>query len=671
MPTQKPYEIEKIVQENLRCVLAGSQKALPMPHQHQPAGKKQGAVSVLDRAEYSQRKLLHLKEKGSRYEQRFNRPTDETVNKIWDRIKSHLPKDIESSKTGISMPIRKDAGEEERNDLIKAAKQAFVITLDTFVLAGDNNKHVTYNEVFDSLCRAYSDHYHDDKFLAKSARDMSGASSYQCRRDMLVNGVDVNKLWKFVRGWSKNDCDLHHNPLFTWVKETVWDRGKFKSRTTVELRPPEHSEDPKKGTPTHTEILEDFKELLIADSQYPRNQQKHVEIWFADHDTETKFRTPTKFEVCYDLPYNEVLLGDRSKRLLEIQWDTRLLFDVSAFKDDYSSASDRMSECRAKLIRQYDFDPNPHPSDDRTKGLSPKEHRYKRLKQILDANVLDQDEVNENEVRGFLELLDEYDQADRFAKTFGHVNEQVEGKDGFPPIRSAFYRTRNRRYQPEHLWPVYVSNRDEERISEDDPPHESEIEDQETYRQRTPNDVSPPKLEVKGRESYRYRWFKAKDPEGNPCDLKGLDISSSQVQIIAALMGIEELESKSMGRFGRPFKRFLAESVWNQHSSKKDDLSLKTIDKAVSDLREKEKKRKEKGQYEIAARIHLGRSRLRGNYKCANDERLVELVKLLMLRTLYGGNLSRIVYAQEDDPVTYGPGWDYTNAEEFQKYLFS
>ena len=647
MPSPRPEQIQKQVDENLKGVFAGNENALPMPHPNSEDFTG-GPVSARERAEYVQRKQLYSAELIKRqppqkYEERFNRPTNETIEKIWKRLECYLPKDIESGETGIPIKyISTKAGELERDELIKVSKQALIITLDMFVAAGEDGNLPTYNDVFDTLCRGYSDRYHDDDFLAKSARDMSKWSAYQCRRDMLINGVDVNIIWKFIEAWSKGKLRPQENPLFTLSDRISLDERKRGLRTRRKVGLKDLKVNSMTMLPERNEILEYFKESLIEDPRYRRSQPRNLRVWFADMDMESKPISPVQYEVCHDLKYNEVILGPHSERLLEVQSDARILFDVSAFRADYSEALERMAKIRDELIRNYEFDPKPLESDGGSRKRRPS--KESRLARLLENGALEDDDA-----RTFFESLDEYDRTRRFSETFKHVNADIKDREGTHAIRSAFHRTTNRRYQPEHFWPVYVSKRDDEKLVDDD--HDPE---------HLPAD-----------DNYRKRWFKAKDHEGKDCDLKGLDVSSSQVQIIAALIGIDELESKSMGESGEAFKKFLAESIWNKHQSENEQFSLNSPEEALIKLREREEQLKEQGRYDDAAKIRLGRYQLKAGYGSASDGRLVDLVKHFMLRTIYGGNLQEMVRDLRDDPDVFGPGLDKNRADEFQKYLFS
>jgi hypothetical protein len=214
-------------------------------------------------------------------------------------------------------------------------------------------------------------------------------------------------------------------------------------------------------------------------------------------------------------------------------------------------------------------------------------------------------------------LFEQYDTARRHGQVFQRVYERVadDGK-GLEEIHSAFRRLVNRRYQPFHFWPTYVTSKDR-----------SQLRDNE--------DVEIEASAENKLESYRSRWFKGKDPDtGKPCNLAGFDISSSQMQIIAVFMGDEDLEKLTMTSPGEPsFKETMANWAWKMHTA--NDLELR------------------RGSVDIPA------------YSGDGDERLQELVKELLMRVSYGSNWKTDEMDQRLHPKQYGPGWETGSAGKF------
>jgi hypothetical protein len=64
--------------------------------------------------------------------------------------------------------------------------------------AARTGRGVTYNEVFDEVCRKFSDHFVASP--ASRSRDMRPITVKNAHRDLLCNYIDINKLWTLFRG---------------------------------------------------------------------------------------------------------------------------------------------------------------------------------------------------------------------------------------------------------------------------------------------------------------------------------------------------------------------------------------------------------------------------------------------------------------------------------------
>lgn len=121
--------------------------------------------------------------------------------------------------------------------------------------------------------------------------------------------------------------------------------------------------------------------------------------------------------------------------------------------------------------------------------------------------------------------------------------------DGFVRIKSAFYKTMNRRYQPTNFWLSEIKAHD----TDDQGDWENGLQ-VETFR--------------------RARWFKAPAiASGARQDLVGVDVSGSQVQILAVLLGLEDLEQALLTA---SFKKTAADRAWAKHvaSAEEDPFEL-------------------------------------------------------------------------------------------------
>jgi hypothetical protein len=669
----KREEIRENVRRQLEEIRAGLKVFLPMPHEVDK-GEKLTKITLPQWEEWTQRQALH-RQFHPKHNKDFIRPSEYTVKKV-----RRLLKDLKFP--GFKRPASYDTiiPKEARELRDLAAWQGLVIVFDTFLAAGFGRGQVTYREVFDALCRGFSDHFIAKREKVSSVRDMLPETVTKCRRDLLLYGIKPLELWKPVKGWS--------NPLF---KVSEHNTGSRKI-TQVEL--PEHGE----------AIRECYTRIIEKDRGY--NPPRHSGVTVSFVGDKLKAPAEGRGKVCGERPYNVVYWKDRSKELLKHQGDVTLYLDVSAFNEDYNDA--HKTEQRAEETLKKDYGINARTSDaprkirtttdaadkvelrwskreahvyyrsielgilrNASRALSLEDRRdyeqlitcqdhIQKLRRALETSDRDQSEKKDfawldyrlrevilewfdcNELRfkdnpevtpemyylqvdramtGWRDdvrsLLEEFDTARRHQKVFGDVYKKVEGMAGLEEIHSSFRRLINRRYHPLQFWPSNVTSKNRGQDDEDD-------------------DIDAPS--ESSLESYRSRWFKGKDPQtGKPCQLAGFDISSSQMQIIAVFMVDDKLESVCMNPLGQPsFKESMATWAWKMH---------------------------EDGELVLRA----GTDKVKSYDSTGRDERLQELVKELLMRVSYGSTWLTVENDQRRHPKTYGPGWERGSAGKFVK----
>jgi hypothetical protein len=178
------------------------------------------------------------------------------------------------------------------------------------------------------------------------------------------------------------------------------------------------------------------------------------------------------------------------------------------------------------------------------------------------------------------------------------VYEQTAGLSGpVYYIRSRFFRAKNRRFHAADFWPEHVPAVFRERWFGVDTPH------------------SPSGYLPESEEPYARAIWIGREPTNAFVEQ---DISSSQTQLLAAFLGLDELEA--LAACPEPkFKIYLANRLWEFHGRRGDILA--------------------------------------DGYSGPNDERLVEFVKAHWMRRNYGGKVSQVVRELAREPETYGPGW--------------
>lgn len=645
---------------------------LPMPHPLRES-RAGGRVTPVEWELYRQR-LARQREVEPDYDAKCGRPSGRRANNVWNLIAPSF-----GPFPGLELPQWKYkwlTAEEVDEELPRVMKQAFLVALDTFVRAGLEHRMATSNTLFDALARRWSDHYRNS--IARTTYDMSRERVMRSRRDLLLNGINIAKLWRFVMGeWSEKDG---WNPLF-------WRRRVEKRGWQVMLK-------------QDTDEFEVFREYAWDMSRY----QGTLGLFSSERPVPER---EAEYDVCAERKYNEVVNGERSRKLLETQSRARLLFVRSKFLEDVGSLQSQEARL-VKELEEYDVDPllSSVPTPVRGKksatgkarkprerwtprgmeviyrsvevGLSGARHgegkdeygemarewvrtepqkwvgrragfqawHLKRRKASREVTIEDVAEAyaRASQWREKVEkCLEDFDRTHKRLIQYGQAYQALRRemvldlaiprrRKGHPEqrrtleeilserrererrrqsaleIHSGFYRLINRRYQPTCFWPPYVSakrplpeTRDEGSLS---------------------RDVAET---VASLESYRRRWFKARDTRGQECDLVGVDVSSSQTQIIVALLGLKKVEEILAS--GKAWKRVLTEDLWRRHEQ--------------------------------------GELRLRDGYSGAEDTRLEELAKNLWMRILYGSPLYQIVTDQWEDRTTFGPGIGYDDALRF------
>ncbi|MGA8495837.1 MAG: hypothetical protein WB764_10165 [Xanthobacteraceae bacterium] len=725
---------------------------LPMPHKAN--GRR---VSAAERLQYARRRQAHY-DRDPDYPKRFNRLPIQIFNKAWKLVASWLPEKVQI--------VKGKKRELVPPGLTSQEKFAYVVLVDLFINAARSGRGVTYNEMFDEVCRKYSDHFVASQ--ASRSRDMLPRTVKNARRDLLCNYIDINKLWAVFRS-----LRMPGEPLLSVSQDATSDPS-----TPLRVRP------------IHDSEVKEFVELAAETPWFFSSRNRGIRLLVRDDDDDAERAASGEIaeaeEFCAEVGYNRAQPGVRSLRSMELQARSTLLFDVDTFKADFLKMEQLMERLRRDIVREYKFDPGmsthkirlwqkqgrnkqwvkseiwsererfiyynsivegfkqplygkqvtrfyrrklraireeesatrrrrkelnlkyryeqfvvwlvdhcamclDHQEDDaearearmswqqslsdlvRSRRAAVKQEYARRWKEykklpvvqdILSAEEAGMDKAPSkreaakkkrladfetgrallNRLRKLRERgagpkgLDpkviiragvagwswrqsvrakvaEYDKAREFCRLYRAAYVQLKEDSGRVPIRSRFFLSINRRYQPRHMWPTYVGD------------------------WSTPGDET-------GERVYRRRWFKAPHPRRSDtaCRLVGYDVSSSQTQIIAVLLGIERLERLAMRAAPgqRPFKETLAAWAFRKHRDKKDKFKLRSVRAGVKGSK---------------------------RYTGPQDSRLQELCKSLWMKISYGSSVSEIVPEQDADPATFGPGWTWDNAQRFLDYV--
>lgn len=543
----------KLRRRQAALAIRGLVGGLPMPH-----GRLDTKLTATEILEYHERRRQHH-EAHPDYIAGWERPLPETARAIYDLLKQWLP----PLDTIHPDPV--------------TAMQLIVVALDQAVIAGRYGHRVEIrpdepealerrvmrtvgrNNFFDALARRWSDHARlaREEDRAYTLAQMTPSTIAFCRRDLLVNEINLPALWTLTVNTRL--------PLYT-ARQSIRlyeEDGETGYRITL-----------KKGP-----ILRLFERAVRRDRAYRDSRLEHTwRLWIVG---KRRPRVPVAPAICAERRFNDVTVGPQSRAVLTWQERVRLDFNVRFFVIEYRA----LAEDRRRLATILKAIPTPKGWPWR--AMPPDERELRKLKQQITL----------------------------FLREYRAVYEQVRGlKADTVPIRSAFVKVLNRRFQNLHLFPMMVRNR---------PDHPTTVE-------KMPDAIlsgALPALRDEGDpirlaaaftaafRAPRTRWFWS-----NGYPLASLDVSASQTQIQAVLLNHREMEEDATQR---PHKIGLAARAWAAHEQELAD----------------------------------GNDPLLIGYTGPDDHRLIEMMKNLWMLLGYGPPIVKIIRAQEKNPALYGRGW--------------
>jgi len=535
----------------------------------------------------------------NRDETDWDRPSVEVADAVWDLLAGPLHLRIRDF-FRRSPRLNPD----DRPGAVCTAKQSLVIALACFVQGARLRKIVRVNDFFDALAWRWSPHFRQARKAsgATTGWDMLPVNVKAAVGDLVRAGLRVDVLWRIATS--------KRNPLY--IPEMVPFLG-------YQVRPPKNEETLKDferlvGTPLGTRT---GRRLLLDSERTPRRRRQR--------------------KIAGEREYNIVEVGPRAERVCTLQEQVRVRFNVDAFLADYERAQRNVRALTALLPSKWQD----------LLERSPVERRHTKTKTLLPSarDVATKKRIRVKRIRQAVRgLFPLYDAARRITTDFWHIERQVRGlvasgailaddRGRYLIIKSGFNLQINHRYQWQHFWPPSVTAQQDQSSQE-----VYQFQFQVLNEDMTPKTPEIPFEERRNVEtSPRGRWFEFLEQvnDGDPYGhhrLGGLDISSSQTQILAVLIGIPDLEEQARKE---SFKKYLATEAWRRHTDPKDPFTLRS-----------------------------GTDYIR-NYDGPDDERLIELVKELWLRRLYGGDVRGVIRDQRKKPGVYGPGWTYDNAFKF------
>jgi hypothetical protein len=515
----------------------------------------------------------------------------------------------------------------------------------------------TLNDAFDTVARHWSDHYRATREAGRAfrVRDMKMSTAFDVRRDLLLNDIRLSNFWALLitHDWNRPGGG---NPLYAANKHNLGRRTAYAIKLAMSA------------------TLDEFERIVCADPHYRPPRQRGLRVRRAGS---TPDRQRPRDRICGERPYNIVTLGARSERLLSQLAGVRVALDVAALGHDLRGHRMALRTCGGRVTRNMGFDlTEPHwrfyellrlriidqfwvllqkemelPPDDQlspadltgvlTDALTRSTWHFTEQSAAEAAGDLIRERAEAAGDRAREEALAYFARADEEADAIGasragldlpHVFKIVAREVGRPvrwayrrfcasrdfidtwsgitgqlgsvtadsvEIETTVTRNINRRWQAMSFWPTETTTEDSrDRFIID-------LKDLEDIQN------------IERPVSARGGWFRWPERSGSGlAQLDGVDISGSQVQIIAVLVGNTELERLACSE-DTPWKRYLAETAWEMFND--------------------------------------GRLRLRSDYTSPND--LVPLVKETFMRVVYGSRLHQIVRDAEEPSSGLAFGW--------------
>jgi len=626
---------QKSAERGCGCIEQG----LPLVHANTDT-----KVEVEERFHYQEHRQRHLAAHPD-YDAGWARPSAETAEAICNLLRTDLP-----------------ALEAIHPDPL-TAKQLIVVTLDVAVTAGryghrvedrhdDPRKHlrsarkaVTRTTLTNAIMRRWSDHARlaREQERAYSITQMTETTARQCWRDLLVQEIQLPVLWRLI-------VDAPTS-LFR-VRPSRYDVTRDSGTGAVVG----YGVTLRRGAD-----LRAFEKRVRNDGDYSRSRLAHTwRLWIAGR------RMPAievHAPICAERKYNVVEISDETRAALKLQEDARLMFDSHFFVGDYRSIQKEWKRVRRELRERF-------PAKISGREQSDDERKLR---------------VTEVKLQAFLwEYRAVFEQAVPLRRrTFRETP-----FPGLVPIRSAFYKVLNRRYQAAHFWLTQVTGRK-------DQVGRQMIADETANAVRRGEETFPSWY-----VSPRARWFQAminrraskehwpatailmkQMPGLTPSSLVSMDISASQTQLQAVLLGLDDMEQDAV-LSRRPHKEALAERAWAAHGAeqplerieadREKALKIETrryrleCKKVQTDLVENHVialaviEKHKMLVANIEAKLNAIASPygpLLIGYKNARDSRLIEMMKNLWMVLGYGETINGILRKQAKDPDRYGQGW--------------
>jgi hypothetical protein len=454
---------------------------------------------------------------------------------------------------------------------------ALVVVLDAAIQAGEDGCLLSHNLIFDALAAAWSDWYRAavERGPSRVSWEMSEATLKGAWRDLGRNEIDMAKMLRLAQ---------HGYALY----ETK--RGRD-GRYTVEL------------TGATEDRRRHFLDILKEDTAHGgtyRRRSSWPRLRLADAPAGVStVETATTKKVVAEFAYNVAVPGERSMTVIRHLEGTRLYVTAGRIEDEYDWLMDQAEKVFIEA-RELGIDVTKSATKVRIAvtdaGTGQKREGTTSAWRRHLGEVLSKVPKSERAElkRRAVALAREYDrsigQAHQLRGPMTRLLDLVRvgklGGDEEVAIYTRYVKLSNRRFQARDFWFSEVSGKAATEIAEeidlqhyeDDYGIEIAVQTDRVASRRGRLFRVPASRPSDERESIIKQQFD--DPEdlalaGVPTadiqDLVGVDVSGSQIQIYAVLLGLQKLESELKKN---PAKAIFAWRAWTKHKDPRDPFEL-------------------------------------------------------------------------------------------------
>jgi len=443
-------------------------------------------------------------------------PSETTARAVWNIVSAALP----GAPAKIATHHLPRLTEPEAGHAELTAMKALVVAIDTCICAGRDRRNLYINTVFDAIARIWSPTF----------RATNGATTWEkteptvvdARRELLAAGITFDEVWRAVR---------------SGLPDLYTTRGIGGSR---------HRRGARVNVHTRSDLFRAYTAIMRDERQYQRPRPK-LRLLRADQQTPSlKVAKKTIGERDYDVMY----VGEATKQVIRILERTRLFLNVREVRRDWRHLRARVkSHPWLRTEREW------HRTNRRV-AMSKTAYEKARKAFLAEHRVMRKEY---NALNG------------RYAQVAAVVRairpHRQYARNGEMEIKTAYYKTRTRRFQPRHLWPTAVSSKEDVRRRIVFPARDISIQVDPPNGPR-PADAVLGRLPASSwrvlgepawyeRTSPRGRWFRTHasglDLErddwpvvdayaGDRRPLVGVDMSSSMYQIVAVVLGWRKTE---------------------------------------------------------------------------------------------------------------------------------